>query len=132
MEHILLTWLRASRSRRFLLIVAGRLSGIHSWKREHVPIAYQVIGATVIIHFDESERLTISGATGVSLRPDGELSVQDASEVRFTWCSDRDPARECEEIFTRVGRDITFRRTDDLYTTFIGFGITEDKFVRLR
>lgn len=98
-----------------------------------MPIACQVIDdSTVIIHFDGSERLTISGATGVSLRPDGELSVQDASEVRFTWCSDRHPAQECEEIFTRVGRAIAFSRKDDLYTTSIGFGITEDKFVLLR
>jgi hypothetical protein len=132
MEQILLAWLRTSRGRRFLLIIAGRLSGLHGWRREHLPIAYQVIGSTVIIDFEGSERLTISDATGLTLHPDGKLSVQDASEVRFTWCSDRDPAQECEEIFTRVGRDIAFSRTDDLYTTSIGLGITEDKFVLLR
>ncbi|HEU0296641.1 MAG TPA: hypothetical protein VFR47_28145 [Anaerolineales bacterium] len=133
MEHILLTWLRASPGRRFLLIIAGRLSGIHGWKREHMPIACQLIDdSTVIIRFDGSERLTISGATGVSLHPDGELSVQDAREVRFTWCSDEDPTKDCEEIFTKVGKVIAFSRTDDLYTTSMGFGITEDKLVLLR
>lgn len=132
MKEILLAWLRASRGRHFLLMIAGRLSGIHGWKREHFPVAFQVIDSTIIIHFDGSERLTISDAAGVTLHPDGELLVRDASEVRFTWPSDRDPAKDCEEIFRKIGRVIAFSRTDDLYTTSTAFGIQEDKLVLLR
>jgi hypothetical protein len=132
MEDILLAWIRASRGRHFLLMISGRLSGVHGWKREHVPIAYQVIDSTVIIHFDGSERLTIYNATDVIPHANGGLLVPDASEVRFTWCSDKDPAKDCEEIFRKVGRVIAFSRTDDLYTTSTAFGIQEDKFVLLR
>ncbi len=132
MEHLLLTWLRASRGRHFLLIIAGRLSGFHGWRREYIPIAYQVIGSTVIIHFEGSERLTISDATGLTLHPDGQLVVQDANEVRFTWCSDMDPTEDCEEIFTKGGRAISFSRTDDLYTTSTVFALPKDRFIVLR
>jgi hypothetical protein len=132
MEDALLTWLRASHGHHLLLIIAGRLSGIHGWRREHLPIAYQVIGSTVIIHFDGSECLTISDVTGLKLHPDGQLVVQDASEVRFSWCSETDPAENCEEIFTRGSRAISFSRTDDLYTTSTLFALPKDSFVLLR
>jgi hypothetical protein len=132
MEHILLTWLDAVRGRRFLLFIAGRLSGIHGWKREHVPIDFQVIDSTLIIHFDGSECLTISDVTGLTLHPDGQLVVQDASQVRFSWCSDRDPAKECEEIFRKAGKIISFIRMDDSYTTSTVLTIFDHNFVVLR
>ena len=132
MEYDLLTWLRASRGRHFLLIIAGRISGVHGWRREHIPIAYQVIGSTVIIHFEGSERLIISSATGLSLHPDGRLVVQDASAARFTWCSDVDLDEDCEEFFTKGGLAISFSRTDDLYTTSTLFVLPKDSFVVLR
>jgi len=132
MEEILLTWVRASRDRHFLLVIAGRLSGIHGWKRTHNPAAYQVIDSTVIIHFDGSEHLTISDVTDVIMRPGGELFVEDAGEVRFAWSSDRDPDKDCEEIFKKVGGAILFNRTDDLYTTSTVFGPLVGEFVVLR
>src|SRR5574341_218101 len=132
MEQLLLRWLRASRGRRFLLIIAGRLSGIHGWRREHLPIAYQVIGSTVIIHFEGSESLTISDATGLTLHPDGQFVAQDASEVRFAWCSETDPDKDCEEIFTKGGLAISFSRTDDLYTTSTLFALPEPRRTLLR
>lgn len=110
----------------------GRLSGIHGWKRTHIPVAYQVIDTTVIIHFDGSERLTISDAVDIVSQPNGELLVGDASEVRFAWCSNKDPDKDCEEIFTKFGRMFTFSRTDDLYTTAMAFGHLDGKLVELR
>jgi hypothetical protein len=132
MEDTLLRWIRASRTRQFELIIAGRRSGIHGWKRTHVPFAFQVIDSTLILHFDGWERLTISDASGVALREDGELQVRDASEARFLWCSERDPDRECGEVFRKFGKAVLFNRTDDLYTTSTGFGFFTDQFVVLR
>jgi len=132
MEETLLAWIRASRKRQFLLFVAGRLSGIHGWKRTHTPIAYQVIDKTAIIHFDGSERLTIANATDVVGQSTGELFVRDANEVRFTWCSDHDPDQDCEEIFRKVDRAILFNRTDDLYTTSTVYGHSAGQIVVLR
>ena len=132
MKEILLTWLHASRGRHFLLIIAGRLSGIHGWKREHVPLSLEVLDSTVIIYFDGEERLTISNAVDVGLAPNGELFVRDASEVRFTWRSDKNPAQECEEICRKADRIITFSRRDDLYTTSTTLGFFDHNLVVLR
>ena len=132
MEDTLLAWIRASRNRHFLLIIAGRLSGIHDWKRTHIPVAYQVMDTTVVIHFDGSERLTISDAVDIVSQSNGELFVRDASEVRFSWYSGKDPGKDCEEIFTKFGRMFTFSRTDDLCTTAMAFGHFNGKLVELR
>jgi hypothetical protein len=133
MEEILLAWIRSARGRHFSLIIAGRLSGIHSWKSTHVPLDYEVDDdSTVIIYFDRSERLSISDAQGVVMQPNGELWVGDAHEVRFTWNSDKDPNKDCEEIFKKVGKSISFDRTDDLYTTGMAYGSLEGEFVVLR
>lgn len=132
LEDILLSWMRASRGRQFDLIIAGRLSGIHGWKRTHVPIAFQVIGSTMVIHFDNSERLTISDASGVALCESGELQVRDASEVLFLWCSEKDPDRECGEVFVKFGKAVVFNRTDELYATATVFFRFPDQFVVLR
>jgi hypothetical protein len=132
MEDTLLDWIRASRNRQFELIIAGRLSGIHGWKRTHVPIAFQVIDSTLVIHFDGSERLTISDASGVALREDGGLQVRDTSEARFLWCSEKDSDRECGEVFVKFGKAVVFNRTDDLYATATVFFRFPDQFVVLR
>lgn len=132
MEDTLLNWIRMSRTRQFKLIIAGRLSGMHGWKRTHVPIAFQVIGPTMVIHFDDSERLTISDASGVAVREDGELQVKDASEVLFLWCSEKDPDRDRGEVFRKFGKAVLFNRTDDLYATSTGFGFITDQFVVLQ
>lgn len=132
MEEVLLQWIRTSRARHFDLIIAGRRSGIHGWKRTHVPVAFQVIGSTLVIHFDGSERLTVSDASGVVVREDGELQVMDASEVLFLWCSEKDPDRDCGEVFRKFGKAVLFNRTDDLYTTSTGFVFFTDQFVVLR
>lgn len=132
MEDLLLAWIRSARNRPFLLIIAGRLSGFHDWKRTHLPIACQVVGSTIFLHFDGAERLTISDAAGLIVEPNGELWVGDASEVRFIWVSDENPAKDCEEVFTKFGRLILFNRTDDLYTTGTGYMSSGDKFVVLR
>ena len=134
MEDVLLAWFRASRDRQFLLMIAGRLSGIHGWKRTHIPVAYQVTDTTTIIHFDGSEYLTVSDAADASIGPNGELFIGNASEVRFTWRSEKDSSKECEEILSKVGRVISFSRKDDLYTTTgIVFGRSSDgKLIALR
>ena len=132
MEDILLAWLRASRGRRLLLRVAGRLSGIHDWQREHTPIDFEIIDSTVIIYFDGEERLTISDAVDIGLDSDGGLFVRDASEVRFTWYSHRNPAQEGEEICRKADRIVTFSRKDNLYTTSTTLGFFDHDFVVLR
>ena len=132
MEDILLAWLRASRGRRLILRVAGRLSGTHGWQSEHIPIDFEVIDSTVIIHFDGEERLTISDAADVGLDSNGGLFVRDASEVRFTWRSDKNPAQECEEICRKADRIVTFSRRDDLYTTSTTLGFFDHNLVVLR
>jgi hypothetical protein len=132
LENLLLRWIRSSRGRQFDLIIAGRHSGMHGWKRTHVPIAFQVIGSTMVIHFDGSERLTISDATGVAVRDDGGLQVKDASEARFLWCSESDPDRDCGEVFMKFGKAVVFDRTDELYATATLFVSFPDQFIVLR
>jgi hypothetical protein len=132
MEEILLKWIRASRNRQFNLIIAGRLSGIHGWKRMHIPIAFQVIDSTLILHFDGEERLVVADADGLAMQANGGLQVREASEVSFTWCSDIDPDRDCEETFRRVNGMFSFNRTDDLYTTATNLRPSEGEFVVLR
>lgn len=132
LEDILLDWIRMSRGRQFDLIIAGRHSGVHGWNRTHLPIAFQVVGSTMVIHFDGSERLTISDASGVVLREDGGLQVREASQARFLWHSERDPDSECGEVFMKFGRSVMFNRTDDLYTTATILFSFPDQFVVLR
>jgi len=135
MEDILSAWLCASIDRHFLLVIADRISGVHDEKGKHRPVAYQVVGSIVIIEFDGSERLTISNATDVIMRPNGELVVRDASEARFAWYSHGDPQvapKLCEEIFRKVGRGVEFSRTGAPFVTSGVLLYIGDQFVVLR
>lgn len=132
MEDILLAWIRAARNRQITLIVAGRLSGVHGWKRTYIPVAYQVIGSTIIFHFDGAERLTIFDAQDVVMGSNGELLVGEAAEVRFVWPSNKDPAKDCEEIIRKGDRFISFSRTDELYATSTNLMLFDGKFIVLR
>lgn len=135
MEHILLSWLRVSRNRPFLLIIAGRISGIHDEKGTHIPIACQMDGPTLLIEFEESERLTVSQAVDVSIRSSGELVVRDASEARFSWFSHAGPRTDpglCEEVFRKSGRLFWFGRTGAAFVTNGNLVYSGNQFVLLR
>ena len=131
MEDLLTTWRRASGERDFLLVIAGRISGVHDEKGKHRPIACQVAGATVIIQFEGTESLTISNPRDMIIGPNGELIVRDASEATFTWYSQ--VAHElCEEVFNKVGRFINFRRTGAAFATSAFLPYKADVFIVLR
>jgi hypothetical protein len=135
MEEILTAWLRASGERDFLLVIGGRKSGVHDGKGKHKPLDYQIDDLTVIIQFDGSERLTISNATEITMHSSGELIVKDASEVRFAWYSQDDlkyTPRLCEEVFTKYGIGVEFRRTGASFITSTWFVYGGDQFIVLR
>lgn len=135
MEAILSAWLRASGERDFLLIIAGRISGIHDDKAKHKPVDYQIDGSTVIIQFDGSEYLTISNAVDIIMNTNGELAVRDADEVRFAWYSYNDPLvaqKLCEEVFRKVDRFINFSRTGAPFATSAFLPYLGAQFILLR
>lgn len=135
MEETLSAWLRASGKRAFLLVIGGRKSGVHDGKGKHRPLDYQIDGLTVIIQFDDSERLIISNASEITMHPNGELVVKDASEVRFAWYAYNNPPvahKLCEEVFRKVGKFIDFSRTGASFITSGGFAYEGDHFIVLR
>jgi hypothetical protein len=133
-EETLSAWLHASRERDFLLVIGGRKSGIHDGKGKHRPLDYQTDGSTVIIQFDGSEQLIISGATEIIMHASGELVVKDASEARFAWYAQDNPKNApklCEEVFRKVDRFIDFSRIGASFITSGGFAYGSDQFVVL-
>jgi hypothetical protein len=80
-----------------------------------------VIDSTIIIHFDDSEHLTVSNPESVFYASNGDLFMKNALRVRITWCSEKDPDKDCEEMFGKFGRLIYVNRKDDLYSTGTGF-----------
>jgi hypothetical protein len=135
MEDILSTWLSASGERDFLLVIAGRISGVHDEKGTHRPVAYRVDGSTAIIQFDGSERLTISNAMDTIMRPNGELVMRDASEARFSWYSHGDTQvgpKLCEEVFRKVGMFVEFSRTGAPFITSGVLAYLGDQYIVLR
>lgn len=137
MEEVLSNWLSVSRGRNFLLLVAGRLSGIHGWKGTHRPIACLAFGCTVTIQFEGAEQLTIADASEIILNPSGELVVRDAREARFTWYrySLSDPQTDpilCEEVFRKAGRAVDFSRSGDPFNTSGVFPYAGGRFIVLR
>jgi hypothetical protein len=135
MEEILSEWLKASGERDFLLVIAGRISGVHDGKGKHKPIDYQIDGSTVTIQFAGAEQLRVSNAVDLTMSPNGELAIRDASEARFTWYSHDDPLvapKLCEEVFGKGGRGVGFSRTGAPFATSAFLANFSDQFVVLR
>lgn len=134
-EETLSAWLSASRDRYFLLVIAGRISGVRAEKGKYRPVGYQIDGSTVMIQFDGSESLTISDAADISMHPNGELVVRDASEARIAWSLRGDSEIEavpCTEVFRKAGKFFYFSRTGEPFITSGGLIYPGDQFIVLR
>lgn len=131
MEDVLSAWLSASSQRDFVLVIADRISGVTA----HRPISYRLEGTKLMIAFEDEASLTLSDPAEISLGPNGELIVSDASEARFAWPYPRQPgitSNLCEEVFRKAGSAVDFSRTGAPFVTSGMMLYQGDRFVMIR
>ena len=135
MEAILSEWLRSARGHDFVLVIAGRISGVHDAKGTHRPLDYKIDHGNVSIQFHGAEYLEISDPRGVVLHPNGELTVRDASGARYLCYSQEDPHVShtiCEEVYRKFGKFFVFNRIGAPFTTSAFLPCGGDEFIVLR
>lgn len=82
--HSLLTrWLESAREGHHDIIIAGEFIGGRHGEAMQRPVAFQLVGAILVIRFDGTERLTVSDPEGIGLGEWGELQISRGSEARY-------------------------------------------------
>ena len=82
--HSLLTrWLESAREGHHDIIIAGEIIGGRHGEAMQRPVAFQLMGAILVIRFDGTERLTVSDPGGIGLDEWGGLQISRASEARY-------------------------------------------------
>jgi hypothetical protein len=134
LEDVISSWIAASRERHFDIIIAGRTFGGRHGEAMQTPVAYQIVGAILVVRFMGAERLAVSDPSGPSIGHDGELVIRDGSEARFSWFyygRPQLPQNLCEDVYQKLGKGIVFTRIGPLFPTTVSFLYAGDEFVKL-